>query len=188
VTAARKEFLIKEKEFTRQRDESNRQRRTLQWEKVEKRYEFDSTNGKVALADLFDGRSQLLVYHFMFSPSWEQDCPSCSFFANHFDGSTIHLAIATRRWWLFRMLRSPRSKRSEAHGLEVSVGLVVRQRFQLRLPRLLHAGRKSQRQVYYNYAMEAFPREETPMSTSSPRMQRPKSFIPVPPMGRKSIF
>jgi predicted dithiol-disulfide oxidoreductase (DUF899 family) len=90
--AARNEFLAKEKEFTRLRDELSRQRRELPWEKVEKTYEFDSAGGKVALADLFDGRSQLIVYHFMFGPGWPQGCPSCSFLADHFDGATIHLA------------------------------------------------------------------------------------------------
>jgi predicted dithiol-disulfide oxidoreductase (DUF899 family) len=89
---ARSEFLSKEKEFTRLRDELSRQRRTLPWEKVEKRYAFDSTKGTVTLADLFDGRSQLIVYHFMFGPGWQQGCQSCSFWADHFDGSTIHLA------------------------------------------------------------------------------------------------
>ena len=89
---ARSEFLSKEKEFTRLRDELSRQRRTLPWEKVEKRYEFDSTRGKVTLADLFDGRGQLIVYHFMFGPGWEAGCPSCSYLADHFDGPTIHLA------------------------------------------------------------------------------------------------
>src|ERR1700722_7744206 len=90
--AARNEFLSKEKEFTRLRDELSRQRRALPWEKVEKRYEFDSTKGKVTLGDLFDGRSQLVVYHFMLGPGWEAGCPSCSYLADHFDGSTIHLA------------------------------------------------------------------------------------------------
>ena len=88
----RSEFLAKEKEFTRLRDELSRQRRALPWEKVEKRYEFDSTNGKVTLADLFDGRSQLIVYHFMFGPGWQAGCPSCSYLADHFDGPRIHLA------------------------------------------------------------------------------------------------
>jgi predicted dithiol-disulfide oxidoreductase (DUF899 family) len=90
--AARSEFLAKEKEFTRQRDALSRQRRTLPWEKVEKRYEFDSTKGKLTLADLFDGRSQLIVYHFMLGPGWQEGCPSCSYLADHFDGPGIHLA------------------------------------------------------------------------------------------------
>src|ERR1700733_4107059 len=89
---ARKEYLTKEKEFTRLRDELSRQRRELPWEKVEKQYVFDGPNGKETLADLFDGRSQLIVYHFMFGPGWEEGCPSCSFLADHFDGSLPHLA------------------------------------------------------------------------------------------------
>ena len=90
--AARSEFLAKEKEFNRLRDELSQQRRTLPWEQVEKRYDFDSTKGKVTLADLFDGRSQLIVYHFMFGPGWQEGCPSCSFVSDHFDGTLVHLA------------------------------------------------------------------------------------------------
>ena len=90
--AARTEFLAKEKEFTRLRDELSRQRRALPWEKVEKRYEFESANGTVTLADLFDGRSQLIVYHFMLAPGWQEGCKSCSYLADHFDGPAIHLA------------------------------------------------------------------------------------------------
>ncbi len=90
--AARKAHLAKEKEFTRARDELSRQRRALPWVKVEKPYVFDGPRGKETLADLFDGRSQLIVYHFMFGPGWEQGCPSCSFLADHFDGAVVHLA------------------------------------------------------------------------------------------------
>ena len=75
--AKRKELLRKEKEFTRLRDELSRRRRELPWEKVEKKYVFDGPHGKETLADLFDGRSQLIVYHFMFGPGWEAGCPSC---------------------------------------------------------------------------------------------------------------
>lgn len=89
---ARKEFLAKEKEFTRLRDELSRERRALPWEKVEKRYEFDSAKGKVTLADLLAGRGQLVIYHFMLAPGWEEGCKSCSYLADHFDGATIHLA------------------------------------------------------------------------------------------------
>jgi predicted dithiol-disulfide oxidoreductase (DUF899 family) len=90
--AARKEYLIKEKEFSRQRDELSRLRRELPMEKVEKAYVFDGPKGKETLADLFDGRGQLVVYHFMLGPGWKEGCPSCSLLADHFDGSTIHLA------------------------------------------------------------------------------------------------
>ena len=89
---ARKEYLTREKEFTRLRDELSRQRRELPWEKVEKQYVFDGPNGKETLADLFGGRSQLIVYHFMFGPGWKEGCPSCSLLADHFDGAAVHLA------------------------------------------------------------------------------------------------
>ena len=90
--AARKKFLAKEKEFTKQRDELSRLRRELPWEKVEKKYVFEGVNGTETLSDLFDGRSQLLVYHFMFGPGWKEGCPSCSFLADTFDAVTIHMA------------------------------------------------------------------------------------------------
>ena len=89
--AARKELLAQEKEFTRQRDELSRRRRELPWERVEKDYLFDGPNGQQSLADLFDGRSQLIVYHFMFLPEWEAGCPHCSFWADNFDDNVIHL-------------------------------------------------------------------------------------------------
>jgi predicted dithiol-disulfide oxidoreductase (DUF899 family) len=90
--AIRKELLRKEKEFTKLRDELSRQRRELPWEKVEKEYMFDGPNGRESLADLFAGRSQLIVYHFMFSPEWAEGCPSCSLVADHLDGTLVHLA------------------------------------------------------------------------------------------------
>jgi predicted dithiol-disulfide oxidoreductase (DUF899 family) len=90
--AARTALLKKEKEFTRLRDELSRQRRELPWERVTKKYVFDGPNGKETLADLFAGKSQLIVYHFMFGPGWEQGCQSCSLLSDHFDGSIPHLA------------------------------------------------------------------------------------------------
>jgi predicted dithiol-disulfide oxidoreductase (DUF899 family) len=89
--AARREFLAKEKEFTRLRDELSQQRRELPWEKVEKTYVFDGPSGKESLGDLFAGKSQLIVYHFMFDPSWDAGCKSCSFWADNFDRLPIHL-------------------------------------------------------------------------------------------------
>ena len=88
---ARRAFLAKEKELTRQRDELSRRRRELPWVKVEDNYIFEGPKGKESLADLFDGRSQLIVYHFMFGPEWEEGCPSCSLLADHIDGSIPHL-------------------------------------------------------------------------------------------------
>jgi predicted dithiol-disulfide oxidoreductase (DUF899 family) len=89
---ARTAFLAKEKEFTRMRDDIARRRRELPWERVGKPYEFDTPRGKRTLSDLFAGRSQLVVYHFMFAPDWEEGCPHCSFWADNFDRIGIHLA------------------------------------------------------------------------------------------------
>jgi predicted dithiol-disulfide oxidoreductase (DUF899 family) len=91
-TSARKALLAKEKEFTRARDRLCAERRTLPWVKVDKAYVFDTPDGKKTLAELFDGRSQLIVYHFMLGPEWDEGCPSCSFLADHFDGANMHLA------------------------------------------------------------------------------------------------
>ncbi|MEH7416436.1 thioredoxin family protein [Neobacillus drentensis] len=88
---ARKELLQKEKEFTKLRDELTQQRRDLPWEAVSKSYTFDGPNGKFSLADLFEGRSQLIVYHFMFNSSWEQGCKHCSFWSDHYSGMIPHL-------------------------------------------------------------------------------------------------
>ena len=90
--AASRELLAKEKEFTRLRDELSRERRSLPWERVEKDYAFEAPEGRVALADLFGGHSQLLVYHLMFGPDWSEACKSCSFWADNFDGIDVHLA------------------------------------------------------------------------------------------------
>lgn len=89
---ARLELLAAEKELTRRRDELSRQRRALPWVRVEKEYRFDTVDGPRSLLELFDGRSQLLVYHFMFGPDWEEGCPSCSFWADSFNGVDVHLA------------------------------------------------------------------------------------------------
>ena len=90
--AARKAHLADEKAFTRARDALSRKRRELPWEKIEKNYAFEGPNGKETLAGLFGGKSQLIVYHFMLGPDWEEGCPSCSLLADHFDGSVVHLA------------------------------------------------------------------------------------------------
>jgi predicted dithiol-disulfide oxidoreductase (DUF899 family) len=90
--AARKKLLAKEKQLTRERDAVAAERRQLPWVKVEKKYVFDSPSGKKSLADLFDGRSQLVVYHFMFGPDWQEGCPSCSFNMDHTDPTLVHLA------------------------------------------------------------------------------------------------
>jgi predicted dithiol-disulfide oxidoreductase (DUF899 family) len=88
---ARRELLTREKQLTHLRDEIDRQRRELPWVKVEKRYLFDGPNGKETLGDLFDGRTQLVVSHFMFGPGWKEGCVGCSFRSDHVDGCLPHL-------------------------------------------------------------------------------------------------
>jgi len=88
---ARKKLLLKEKKFSKLRDASNLQRRKLPWVKVEKEYVFNGPTGKVTLADLFGGKSQLIIYHFMFGPGWGEGCEHCSFWADHFDSVNIHI-------------------------------------------------------------------------------------------------
>lgn len=109
--AARQRFLEKEKTFTRLRDELNRERRELPWERVEKRYVFDSERGRESLADLFGTRQQLIVYHFMFDPDWEIGCRGCSFWADNFNGIEPHLR--QRDISLVAVSRAPLAKLKE---------------------------------------------------------------------------
>ncbi|MFZ1989250.1 MAG: DUF899 family protein, partial [Alphaproteobacteria bacterium] len=88
--AARKELLAQEKELTKMRDAVAAERRALPWVKLEENYVFDSVKGKLSLSDLFDGRSQLHVQHFMFGPDWKAGCFGCSFMADHVDGARQH--------------------------------------------------------------------------------------------------
>jgi predicted dithiol-disulfide oxidoreductase (DUF899 family) len=88
---ARQALLAREKEFTRQRAELAAARRALPWEAVTKEYVLEGPGGKRSLPDLFDGLSQLIVYHFMFPPEWDEGCPHCSFWADNFDGAPVHL-------------------------------------------------------------------------------------------------
>ena len=161
--AARKDLLAKEKEFSRLRDELSRRRRDLPWERVGKEYVFDGPNGKETLADLFGGKSQLIVYHFMFGPGWKEGCPSCSYLADHFDGATIHLA--NRDVTLLAISRAPLSE-IEAFKKRMgwrfkwvsSFGTDFNPDYQVSFAN----GEKPQGKVYYNYAMTEFPSEERP--------------------------
>lgn len=160
---ARKQLLVKEKEFTRLRDELSRQRREMPWEKVEKKYVFEGANGAEMLADLFDGRSQLIVYHFMFGPGWKEGCPSCSYLADSFDGAIIHLAqrdttfavisratlpeidaFKKRMGWKFKWMSSNGTDFN--YDYQVSTG----------------NGEKAGSSVYYNYTLTEFPSDERP--------------------------
>ena len=161
--AARKDLLAKEKEFTRRRDALSAERRKMPWVKVEKNYVFDAPGGKKSLADLFGGRSQLIVYHFMFGPGWEAGCPSCSFLGDHFDGSLVHLA--QRDVTLLAVSRAPLSQ------IEV-----FQKRMGWRFPWVSSYGsdfnydyhvsfakdETATGKVYYNYAETEFPSEEAP--------------------------
>lgn len=161
--AHRKELLQKEKEFTRLRDELSRQRRELPWVTVEKNYVFDGPNGKESLADLFDGRSQLIIYHFMLGPGWAEGCPSCSFEADHFNSFIVHLnardvsmaAISRaafgeiqkfkqRMGWSFKWLSSYGNDFNRDYHVSFT-------------PEEMANG-----EVYYNYTTQKFPSEEAP--------------------------
>jgi predicted dithiol-disulfide oxidoreductase (DUF899 family) len=96
--AARKALLLREKEFTHLRDEIDAERLALPWVKVEKNYTFETAKGKKTLADLFDGRSQLIVYHFMLGPGWAAGCPGSSFLSDHIDGALPHLKHHDVTW------------------------------------------------------------------------------------------
>jgi predicted dithiol-disulfide oxidoreductase (DUF899 family) len=161
--AARKDLLTKEKEFSRLRDELGRKRRQLPWERVEKQYVFDGPNGKETLADLFGGRSQLIVYHFMFGPGWKEGCPSCSYLADHFDGSTIHLA--NRDVTLLAISRAPLPE-IEAFKKRMGWRFKWVSSFGNDFNRDYHVSftkdEKAKGNVYYNYTMSEFPSEEGP--------------------------
>ncbi len=161
--AARKELLSKEKEFTRLRDELSRQRRELPREKVEKEYVFDGRNGKETLADLFGGRSQLIVYHFMFGPGWEEGCPSCSLLADHIDGSVVHLAARDVR--LVMVSRAPLAH-IEAFKKRMGWRFKWVSSYGNDFNRDYHVSFTKEElekgQMYYNYVMQKFPSEEGP--------------------------
>ena len=161
--AARKQHLEKEKEFTRLRDELSAERRNLPWERVKKQYVFDGPNGKETLSDLFERRSQLIVYHFMFGPDWAEGCPSCSFWADNFNGIVVHLkhrditlvaisrapldkleAYKKRMGWSFKWLSS--------HGNDFNYDYHVSF-----TPDEMKKG-----EVFHNFRIEQFPVEEAP--------------------------
>src|SRR6202140_5232724 len=161
--AARKELLRKEKEFTRLRDELSRQRRALPRERVEKKYVFDGPKGKETLANLFDGRSQLIVYHFMFGPGWKEGCPSCSFLADTFDGAAVHLAQPARTFAVISRAALP-----EIEALKKRMGWKFKwlsssgTDFNFDYHVSFSKEEKAKGKVYYNYEMTDFPSEEGP--------------------------
>jgi len=165
-TAARKQLLVKEKEFTRLRDELSRKRRELPWEKVDKQYVFEGPKGQETLAGLFEGRSQLIIYHFMFGPGWKEGCPSCSFLGDSFDGAVVHLAARDTTFLVVSRATLPEieafKKRMEWRFKWVSsFGSDFNHDFQVSATKEeLAMGKEGK--VYYNYEMTAFPSEERP--------------------------
>ncbi len=160
---ARKEHLAKEKEFTRLRDQLSRARRELPWVKVEKEYLFDAPQGKKSLADLFEGRGQLIVYHFMYGPDWDEGCPSCSFWADNFNGIVDHLKH--RDINLVAVSRAPLEK-LEAYKKRLgwsfrwvsSFGNDFNRDYQVSFtPDEMQKG-----EMYYNFRVGKFPSEEAP--------------------------
>lgn len=161
--AARRELLTAEKEFTRQRDALAARRRALPRVKIDKPYRFDSERGRVSLADLFAGRGQLIVQHFMLGAGWDEGCKSCSFMMDHFVATTVHLAArdvsfaAVSRAPLAEIL--PFKRRMGWDVTWVSAAATdFNQDFNVSFaPEDVATGR-----VYYNYAPRPFPYEEAP--------------------------
>jgi predicted dithiol-disulfide oxidoreductase (DUF899 family) len=143
--AARLELLKAEKDLTRRSDDLARRRTELPWVRVDKEYQFETDEGSASLADLFRGRSQLLVYHFMFGPDYMAGCPSCSTIADAFNGFAIHLA--NHDVTLSAVSRAPLAKLQtykRRMGVDVSLGVLVQQRLQLRFQRLVNRGATAQ--------------------------------------------
>ena len=161
--AERKTLLEREKALTHQRDELARQRRALPWVRVETDYVFDTPAGRRSLAELFEGRRQLVVQHFMLAPGWEEGCKSCSFMADHIDGAEPHLAqrdvtmlvvsraplgeierFRERMGWQFRWVSSNGTDFNRDFGVTFTPEEVARG------------------EVFYNYKLQAFPVDEAP--------------------------
>lgn len=161
--AARKALLEREKAFTRERDELSRLRRELPWERVEKTYVFDGPEGEETLADLFAGRSQLIVYHFMFDPEWDEGCKSCSFLADHYEPAVVHLA--QRDVTLVTVSRAPLAK-LESFRKRMGWGFKWMSSLHSDFNRDYHVTFAPKElaggEVWYNYAATAFPMTEGP--------------------------
>ncbi len=161
--AARKEFLKKEREFTHLRDELSRQRRELPWEKVAKNYTFVGPNGNETLADLFEGREQLFVYHFMLGPGWEAGCPSCSFLADSFDWTAVHLAQRDTTFVVVSRATLPEiQKFKKRMGWQFKWVSSNGSDFNFDYQVSTTADEKASGKVYYNYETTEFPSDERP--------------------------
>jgi predicted dithiol-disulfide oxidoreductase (DUF899 family) len=160
---ARKKLLVAEKSYTKQGDALTAQRRDLPWVRVDKNYVFESPRGEESLADLFEGRRQLIVQHFMFGPGWKEGCPSCSFMADHIGGALVHLAhrnvtfaaisraplaeiepFKKRMGWKFNWVSSFGNEFNFDYGVSFTKEELARGK------------------VYYNYRLDGFSSEEAP--------------------------
>lgn len=159
----RKKLLAREKALTHLRDEIARERRALSWVRIDKNYVFDTLAGKRTLAELFDGRRQLLVQHFMLGPGWEQGCKSCSYMADHTDGMNVHLKqrdvtfVAISRAplaeiELFRQRMGWRFKWVSSFGTDFNRDFGV-----TFTPEEIARG-----ETYYNFSLQGFPQQEAP--------------------------
>ncbi|MBI4400250.1 MAG: DUF899 domain-containing protein [Nitrospirae bacterium] len=161
--SARKALLAKEKELTRYRDAVNAERRRLPMVKIEKEYVFDTPGGKKSLGELFEDKSQLMVYHFMFGPDWEEGCRSCSLVSDHIDGANWHLPQRDVR--LLAVSRAPLAKIEKFQkrmGWRFewvsSYGSDFNPDFHVSFTK----NEMAQGKVSYNYTMQEFPSEEAP--------------------------
>ncbi len=160
---ARKELLEREKALTRLNDEISALRRQLPWVKVEQVYSFDTEHGPQSLTELFAGRNQLVVYHFMFGPDWEQGCVSCSFWADHLDGLSVHLAhrnitlVVVSRAALQKLL-AYRARMGWDFGWVSSLGTTFNQDFGV----TFSAAEQAEGAVFYNDEQHHSPLEEAP--------------------------
>ncbi|WP_321476283.1 DUF899 domain-containing protein [uncultured Paludibaculum sp.] len=160
---ARKALLAQEKALTRQRDNLSRQRRALPWVKVEKEYVFDGAQGPVSLSNLFAGRTQLLVYHFMFGPEWAEGCPSCSLVADNIDGALVHLA--QRDTTPVMVSRAPIGKIEafrKRMGWNSEWVSSYRNTFNWDYHVSFTKDEMAQGEMYYNFGMNRFPQDEAP--------------------------
>ena len=159
----RKALLAREKELTHLRDQLATERRELPWVRIEKDYVFDTPDGKRTLADLFDGRGQLVIYHFMFHPDWKEGCPSCSFVVDHFDGALPHLAA--RDVTLTVVSRAPLAKIEpfkKRMGWRFNWVSSFGSDFNFDYHVSFAAEPRPQSKIDYNYTMQEFPSNEAP--------------------------
>lgn len=161
--AERMKLLAREKELTRLRDQIARERQALPWVRIEKDYVFETLQGPRRLVELFDGRSQLLVQHFMFGPGWEQGCPSCSFMADHSDGMLVHLA--QRDVTLVAVSRAPLAQIERFRrrmGWQFPWASSYGSDFNFDFGVSFTAEAMAEGEVRYNYVVQSFPSDEAP--------------------------